>query len=229
MGENVVVHKVQSQYAAGQHIGKALRRIENEIDVCQENIAYYEKRLFAYHENDLSHHYEDTLRWYENLKADRLSGSSDVVASDGKGKLRNFMAFCGSFVRGAAATVIAAVLLAFAHIVYLGLDFGLVGMILLLTLSSGIGMTWMITDCILGQQHLQVEKRSAEMEVDAIEAKMAELAHQYESIIVSNRKRAITLFRKQEQLLRQVESGRLQGESEYEEQKGASIWDGRLV
>ena len=229
MGENVVVHKVQSQYAAGQHIGKSLRRIENEIDVCQENIAYYEKRLLAYHENDLSHHYEDTLRWYENLKADRLSGSSDVVASGGKGKLRNFMAFCGSFMRGAAATVIAAVLLAFAHILYLGLDFGLVGMLLLVTLSSGIGLTWMITDCILGQRHLQVQKRSAEMEVDAIEAKMAELAHQYESIIVSNRKRAITFFRKQEQLLRQVESGSIQGESEYEGQKGASIWDGRLV
>ncbi|WP_271402380.1 hypothetical protein [Salinicoccus roseus] len=222
-------HKVQPQYAAGQHIGKALRRIENEIDVCQENIAYYEKRLFAYHENDLSHHYEDTLRWYENLKTDRLSGSSDAVASGGKGKLRNFMAFCGSFMRGAAVTVIVAVLLAFAHILYLGLDFGLVGMLLLVTLSSGIGLTWMITDCILGQRRLQVEKRSAEMEVDAIEAKMAELAHQYESIIVSNRKRAITLFRKQEQLLRQVESGRIQGESEYEGQKGASIWDGRLV
>ncbi len=224
-----MVHKVQSQYAAGQHIGKSLRRIENEIYVCQENIAYYEKRLFAYHENDLSHHYEDTLRWYENLKAERLSGASDAEVSNGKGKLRNFMAFCGSLIRGAAATVIAAVLLAFAHILYLGLDFGLVGMLLLVTLSSSIGLTWMITDCILGQRHLQVEKRSAEMEVDAIEAKMAELAHQYESIIVSNRKRAITLFRKQEQLLRQMESGETQEASALEEQKGAGRWNERLV
>ena len=114
MGENVVVHKVQSQYAAGQHIGKALRRIENEIDVCQENIAYYEKRLFDYHENDLSHHYEDTLRWYEDLKVDRLSGSSDAEMSGGKGKLRNFMVFCGSFMRGAAATVIATAIMTVA-------------------------------------------------------------------------------------------------------------------
>ncbi|MEZ2457696.1 hypothetical protein ACBR55_03755 [Salinicoccus roseus] len=218
-------HKIQPQYALRTE--KALRRIEKEIDVCREHIAYYEKRLFDYHENNLNHDYEDTLRKYENLRAERLAGSGG--AASGGWRIRRFMSFCMSIMRGVAAAGTATVLMAAIHILLLGLDFGLMGTLLLLTLGSSIGLTWMITDCILGQRRLQVEKRSAEMEVDAIEAKMAELAHQYESIIVSNRKRAITLFRKQEQLLRQVESGRIQGESEYEGQKGASIWDGRLV
>ncbi|WP_342388804.1 hypothetical protein [Salinicoccus bachuensis] len=224
-----MVHKGQSYYAAGQHSVKAMARIEKEIDVCQKTIVYYEKRLFDYHENDLSHNYEDTLRRYENLKADRLSDRSAVDSHNWKGKLHNFMTSCHSLIRSSVVTGVAAVLMAVAHILYVGLDFGLMGIILLLTLSSGIGMTWMIADCILQRRSAQVVKRSAEMELDAIEAKMAEMASQYESIIVSNRKRAITLFRKQEQLIRQTEVERHQEAAGFDDQNDTVIWNKRLV
>ena len=225
MGEDVLSHKVQPQYALRTE--KALRRIEKEIDVCREHIAYYEKRLFDYHENDLNCNYEDTLRRYENLRAERLAGSGG--AASGGWKIRRFLSFCMSIMRGVAAAGTATVLMAAIHILLLGLDFGLMGTLLLLTLGSSIGLTWMIADCILGQRRVQIEKRHADMELETIEGRMAELAREYEAIIVSNRKRVITLFRRQEALMRQTASGGHQEEPAFEGEKRSSIWNGRLV